>query len=150
MSEAKEFANIMRLGVASLILPLMLLASAVMFYSGRWKLGVAALIMSFIFGYLSWMNVKRTIREDPIDDERMDKINTHAAESSFWTIFNIGMISFIAHAIFGIKGSQLPGTKEQIVTAAPGLLLGSMFVVYMSFRAYYINFGVGSKFWRLD
>jgi|GEM_PF-2255577 len=27
---------------------------------------------------------------------------------------------------------------------------GSIFPLYMSFRAYYIKFGIDSKFWRLD
>ncbi|MFB6158963.1 MAG: hypothetical protein ABEJ95_04895 [Candidatus Nanohalobium sp.] len=150
MSDAKEFANIMRLGVASLILPLILLAPIVMFYAGRWKLGVAALILSGLFGFLAWMNVKRVLRDDPVNDERMKKVNTHAAASSFWTVFNLGMLSFIAHMMFGIDLSTLPGSREQIITAAPGLFIGYIFVLYMGFRAYYIKFGIDSKFWRLD
>ena len=53
MSDAEDALNIMRLGVASLILPLILLASAAMFYAGRWKLGLAALILSVLFGFLA-------------------------------------------------------------------------------------------------
>lgn len=150
MSDAEEAFNIMRLGVASLILPLILLASAAMFYAGRWKLGVAALILSGLFGYLSWMNVKRVLRDDPVDDERMKKVNTHAAASSFWTIFNLGMLSFIAHMIFGITLETIPASREQIITAAPGLFIGSITLLYFGFRAYYKNFGIDSKFWRLD
>jgi hypothetical protein len=150
MSDTEDALNIMRLGVASLILPLILLASAAMFYAGRWKLGVAALILSGLFGYLSWMNVKRVLRDDPVNDERMKKVNTHAAASSFWTIFNFGMLSFIAHMIFGINLNTLPGSREQIITAAPGLFIASMTLLYFGFRAYYKNFGIDSKFWRLD
>ena len=150
MSGAEEFANIMRLGVASMILPLILLASAVMFYSGRWKIGAAALVISIIFGYLTWMNVKRIMRDDPVSDERMKEINTHAAASSFWTIFNLGMLGFIANQVFGLGTNSFPGTREQIMTAAPGLFMGAIFILYMVFRAYYISFGLDSKFWRLD
>lgn len=150
MSDAEDALNIMRLGVASLILPLILLASAALFYAGRWKLGVAALILSALFGYLAWMNVKRVLRDDPVNDERMKKVNTHAAASSFWTIFNLGMLSFIAHMMFGINLNTLPGSREQIITGAPGLFIGSITLFYFGFRAYYKNFGIDSKFWRLD
>ncbi len=150
MSDAEDALNIMRLGVASLILPLILLASAAMFYAGRWKLGVAALILSGLFGYLSWMNVKQVLRDDPVNDERMKKVNTHAAASSFWTIFNLGMLSFIAHMMFGFDLNSLPGSREQIITVAPGLFIGSITLLYFGFRAYYKNFGIDSKFWRLD
>jgi hypothetical protein len=150
MSDAEDALNIMRLGVASLILPLILLASAALFYAGRWKIGVAALILSGLFGYLAWMNVKRVLRDDPVNDERMKKVNTHAAASSFWTIFNLGMLSFIAHMIFGITLETIPASREQIITAAPGLFIGSMTLLYFGFRAYYKNFGIDSKFWRLD
>nr|EGQ40883.1 MAG: hypothetical protein J07AB56_01290 [Candidatus Nanosalinarum sp. J07AB56] len=128
----------------------MLLSSAIMFYNGRWRIGAAALILFLLFGYLSWMNVERILRDDPADDERMEKINTHAAASSFWTVFNLGMLSFIARMILGIGAGSLPGTKEQIVAAAPGLSIGILFVLYASFRGYYLKFGVDSKFWRLD
>ncbi len=114
MSDPEEAFNIMRLGVASLILPLILLASAAMFYAGRWK------------------------------------VNTHAAASSFWTIFNLGILSFIAHMIFGINLNTLPGSREQIITAAPGIFIGFITLLYFGFRAYYKNFGIDSKFWRLD
>ena len=150
MSDTEDALNIMRLGVASLILPLILLASAVMFYAGRWKIGVAAMILSALFGYLAWMNVKRVLRDDPVNDERMKKINTHAAASSFWTIFNLGILSFIAHMIFGINLNTLPGSREQIITAAPGIFIGFITLLYFGFRAYYKNFGIDSKFWRLD
>jgi uncharacterized membrane protein len=150
MSEAEDAFNIMRLGVASLILPLILLASAAMFYAGRWKLGVVALIVSALFGCLAWMNVKRVLRDDPVNDERMKKVNTHAAASSFWTIFNLGMLSFIAHMMFGITLETMPASREQIITAAPGLFIGSITLLYFGFRAYYKNFGIDSKFWRLD
>ena len=150
MSDAEDALNIMRLGVASLILPLIILASAAMFYAGRWKLGVAALIISGLFGYLAWMNVKRVLRDDPVNDERMKKVNTHAAASSFWTIFNLGMLSFIAHMMFGITLETIPASREQIITAAPGLFIGSITLLYFGFRAYYKNFGIDSKFWRLD
>jgi uncharacterized membrane protein len=150
MSDTEDALNIMRLGVASLILPLILLASAAMFYAGRWKLGVAALIISALFAYLAWMNVKRVLRDDPVNDERMKKVNTHAAASSFWTIFNLGMLSFIAHMIFGINLNTLPGSREQIIALAPGLFIGSITLLYFGFRAYYKNFGIDSKFWRLD
>jgi len=150
MSGAKEFANIMRLGVASMILPLILLASAAMFYSGRWKIGAAALVISILFGYLTWMNVKRIKRDDTVNDERMKKINTHAAASSLWTVFNLGMLSFIAHMMFGFDLNTLPIGREQLVTAAPGLFIGGITLLYFGFRAYYKNFGIKSKFWRLD
>ena len=150
MSDAEDALNIMRLGVASLILPLILLASAGMLYAGRWKLGAATLILSSLFGYLAWMNVKRVLRDDPVNDERMKKVNTHAAASSFWTIFNLGMLSFIAHMIFGINLNTLHGGTEQVITAAPGLFIGFITLLYFGFRAYYKNFGIDSKFWRLD
>ena len=150
MSDKGDALNVMRLGVASLILPLILLASAAMFYAGRWKLGIAALTLSGLFGFLAWMNVKRVLRDDPVNDERMKKVNTHAAASSFWTIFNLGMLSFIAHMIFGINLNTLPGAREQIITVAPGLFIGFITLLYFGFRAYYKNFGIDSKFWRLD
>ncbi|MFB6214091.1 MAG: DUF2178 domain-containing protein [Candidatus Nanohaloarchaea archaeon] len=150
MSDAEDAFNIMRLGVASLILPLILLASAAMFYAGRWKIGVAALIVSALFGYLAWMNVKRVLRDDPVNDERMKKVNTHAAATSFWTIFNLGMLSFIAHMIFGITLETIPASREQIITSAPGLFIEFITLLYFGFRAYYKNFGIDSKFWRLD
>ena len=150
MSGAKEFGSIMRLGVASMILPLILLASAAMFYTGRWKTGAAAIVISIIFGYLTWMNVKRIMRDDPVSDERMKEINTHAAASSFWTIFNLAMLSFIAHLMFGLDLNTLPVGREQVVKAAPGLFIGAITLLYFGFRAYYKNFGIDSKFWRLD
>ena len=150
MSETEVVFDIMRVGVTSLILPLMLLASAAMFYAGRWKLGVAALIISALFGYLAWMNVKRVLRDDPVNDERMKKVNTHAAASSFWTIFNLGMLYFIAHMMLGLDLSSLPGTREQIIRVALGLFMGLITLLYFGFRAFYKNFGIDSKFWRLD
>jgi hypothetical protein len=80
----------------------------------------------------------------------MKKVNTHAAASSFWTIFNLGMLSFIAHMIFGITPETIPASREQIITAAPGLFIGFITLLYFGFRAYYKNFGIDSKFWRLD
>lgn len=149
MSNTEDTFKIMRLGVAYLILPLILLASAAMFYSGRWKIGTVALIVSVFFGYLAWMNVKRILRDDTEDDERMKKVNTHAAASSFWTVFNLGMISFIAHMMLGFGPDGFPVSKEQIIKAAPGLIIGSITLLYFGFRAYYRKFGIDSKFWRL-
>lgn len=150
MSETTQALDVARLAIASLILPLILLVSVLMFVNGLWKIGLASLTLSALFSILLWSNLKRVLRDDPVDDERMRKINTHAAASSFWTVFNLGMISFIAHMMFGLDAASLPGTREQIVSAAPGLSVGTLFFLYIGFRAYYIKFGIDSKFWRLN
>ncbi|EGQ43579.1 MAG: hypothetical protein J07AB43_15700 [Candidatus Nanosalina sp. J07AB43] len=150
MNELDKFAAVMRLGVASFIIPLLVLGSAAMFYAGRWKIGIAFLATTLFFGYLAWRNVQRVDREDNPRDERMERVNTHAAASSFWTVFNLGILLFLLHMSFGLTLNSLSLTADQIIQAAPGLFIGTMFILYMGFRAYYIKFGTESKFWRLD
>ena len=150
MSDLDKLAAVMRLGVASFIIPILLLGLAAMFYAGRWKIGIVFLGATLFFGYLTWRNVQRVDREDKPNDERMKKINTHAAASSFWTILNTSILAILLYTSFEFKVESLKMTKEELLSAAPGVFIGVMLVLYAGFRAYYINNGVDSKFWRLD
>ena len=150
VSDLDKLTAVMRLGVASFIIPILLLGSAAMFYAGRWKIGALFLAATLFFGYLTWRNVQRVDREDKPNDERMKKINTHAAASSFWTILNTSILVILLYTSFGFTIESLPITKDELLSAAPSVLIGVMLVLYAGFRAYYINNGVDSKFWRLD
>jgi hypothetical protein len=150
VSDVDKLAAVMRLGVASFIIPILLLGSGTMFYVGRWRIGMLFLGATLFFGYLTWRNVQRVDREDNPNDERTKELNTHAAASSFWTVFNLGVLLFLLHIAFGLTVESIPLTRDQVIQAVPGLFIGVMFGLYAGFRTYYKKFGTESKFWRLD
>ena len=86
-----------------------------------------------------YMNWKRLVSDEKIDDERMRQVNLKAGFSAFWTLIMVLMIWGILRVLLV---ALTPLTDSMILDYDTLVLIFTGFASYLGFRAYYLKFGV--------
>lgn len=86
-----------------------------------------------------YMNWKRLVSDEKIDDERMRQVNLKAGFSAFWTLILVLIVWGLLRTLLVIF---TPLTDSMILDYDTLVLIFTGFASYLGFRAYYLKFGV--------
>ena len=86
-----------------------------------------------------YMNWKRLVSDEKIDDERMRQVNLKAGFSAFWTLTFVLIVWGLLRTLLVIF---TPLTDSMILDYDTLVLIFIGFASYLGFRAYYLKYGV--------